>query len=438
MVLVLVGSTTLIVLVLAAVLQRVISRPILTLAQTARQVSKRPDYTIRVQVEGRDELGSLFASFNEMLEQIQERDLALQHARDGLELRVAERTSELLSAKEQAEAANRSWSVLTLLAICLLGALPGLAAAADSNGKQVMEELLDLSLEELLQVKISTAAKYEQLGADAPASVTVVTAEDIALYGYRNLAEILRHAAGFYSSDDRNYTYLGVRGFSRPSDYNNRVLFLVDGHALNESVFGQGLFANETPFDMDSIQQVEIVRGPGSALYGSYAMFAVVNVVTRRGGAQPETHLEVEAGSWGKREASASYSRRLTGGEQLDFSGRWGEVAGQDYSFPEYADPDTGSAYSRIHDQERYRNFFARLDYHRLTVQALHSWRHKASPPARTKPYWATRGPGHGTATASSRPTSPSPWERPGAWCCAPMWTTARTRAVMCTRICWS
>lgn len=118
MVLVLVGSTTLIVLVLAAVLQRVISRPILTLAQTARQVSKRPDYTIRVQVEGRDELGSLFASFNEMLEQIQERDLALQHARDGLELRVAERTSELLSAKEQAEAANRSWSVLTLLAIC--------------------------------------------------------------------------------------------------------------------------------------------------------------------------------------------------------------------------------------------------------------------------------------------------------------------------------
>ena len=157
-----------------------------------------------------------------------------------------------------------------------------------------MEELLDLSLEELLQVKISTAAKYEQLAADAPASVTLVTAEDIDLYGYRNLAEILRHTAGFYSSDDRNYTYLGVRGFSRPSDYNNRVLLLLDGHALNESVFGQTLLGNEMPLDMSSIQQVEIVRGPGSALYGSYAMFAVVNVITRKGGPQPETHLAVE------------------------------------------------------------------------------------------------------------------------------------------------
>ena len=110
MVVLLVGSTTLLILVLAAALQRVISRPILALAQTARQVSQRPDYSLRVQVAGQDELGSLFASFNEMLEQIQKRDLALQHARDELELRVDERTSELLGAKELAESANRAKS----------------------------------------------------------------------------------------------------------------------------------------------------------------------------------------------------------------------------------------------------------------------------------------------------------------------------------------
>jgi iron complex outermembrane receptor protein len=210
------------------------------------------------------------------------------------------------------------------LAVCLLSAP---ARATERPDPQVLEELLDLSLEELLQVKISTAAKYEQLAADAPASVTLVTAEDIALYGYRNLAEVLRHAAGFYTGDDRNYTYLGVRGFSRPTDYNNRVLLLLDGHPLNESIFGQALLANETPLDMGSIQQVEIVRGPGSALYGSYAMFAVVNVVTRKGGPEPEARLTAEGGSWGRREVSALYSRQL-GGAGLHLSGRWGEMEG--------------------------------------------------------------------------------------------------------------
>ncbi|MCC7261876.1 MAG: HAMP domain-containing protein [Candidatus Latescibacteria bacterium] len=110
MVLALVGGASLLILGLAAVLQRVISGPILALARTAHQVSENPDYTVRVRVKGRDELGSLFTSFNEMLEQISHRDLALQHARDQLEIRVAERTRELLGAKEQAEAANRAKS----------------------------------------------------------------------------------------------------------------------------------------------------------------------------------------------------------------------------------------------------------------------------------------------------------------------------------------
>ncbi len=93
---------------LALLLQRTISQPILDLVATTRDVSKTGDYSRRATALADDELGTLSATFNEMLEQIQGRDASLQEARDSLELRVAERTGELLQAKEQLEQALKS------------------------------------------------------------------------------------------------------------------------------------------------------------------------------------------------------------------------------------------------------------------------------------------------------------------------------------------
>ncbi|NQV13839.1 TonB-dependent receptor plug domain-containing protein [bacterium] len=139
------------------------------------------------------------------------------------------------------------------------------------------------SLEALLNIKVSTASKYEQFSYEAPASISIVTSDDIRAYGYRTLDELLNTIRGFYISNDRNYEYVGVRGFSRPSDYNNRTLFLLNGHSLNESVYGSAPFGTYFGLDLRLVDRVEIIRGPGSALYGTSAMFAVINVITRDG-----------------------------------------------------------------------------------------------------------------------------------------------------------
>ena len=102
--------SSLVALLLSSRMQALISKPILQLADTARAVSERKNYSIRAEQGSSDEIGQLIDGFNEMLSQIQERDAALQHAHDDLELRVDERTAQLLIAKEAAEAASQAKS----------------------------------------------------------------------------------------------------------------------------------------------------------------------------------------------------------------------------------------------------------------------------------------------------------------------------------------
>jgi iron complex outermembrane receptor protein len=158
----------------------------------------------------------------------------------------------------------------------------------------------DITLEHLLSAEIDTvfgASRYRQRVTEAPASVSIVTREEIEQFGYRTFGDVLRGVRGFYVSNDRNYSYLGTRGFSRPGDYNTRVLVLIDGHRLNDNVYDAVLIGTEFPLDIDLIERIEFVRGPGSSLYGTNAVFAVVNVVTRRGAGIDGLHVSAEAGN---------------------------------------------------------------------------------------------------------------------------------------------
>jgi len=95
------------------------------------------------------------------------------------------------------------------------------AFAKEAEGNN-QEELFEMDIEELMEIEVetvTTASKFAQKVTDAPSSVTVITADEIRLYGWRSLADILRSAKGFYTSYDRSYERIGVRGFSLPGGW---------------------------------------------------------------------------------------------------------------------------------------------------------------------------------------------------------------------------
>lgn len=148
-----------------------------------------------------------------------------------------------------------------------------------------VERLRELELEDLLSVPIesvSGVSKYEQSIRRAPAGVTVYTAEDIRRQGWRTLSDALRAAPGMHVRNDRFYDYLGNRGFTRPLDYNSRTLVLIDGHRVNDPIYQQGATGTEFLLDPEMIERIEIIQGPGSAVYGSNAFFGAINIVPRR------------------------------------------------------------------------------------------------------------------------------------------------------------
>jgi iron complex outermembrane receptor protein len=118
---------------------------------------------------------------------------------------------------------------------------------------QSKDDVLSLSIEELAQVKVFSASRHSEEVRQAPSSVSIITAEDIRRYGWRTLGDAMRSLRGFYTSSDRDYAYLGVRGFLRPGDYNSRILLMVNGHRLNDGVYDSAPFGTEFPLDLDLI-----------------------------------------------------------------------------------------------------------------------------------------------------------------------------------------
>ena len=149
-------------------------------------------------------------------------------------------------------------------------------ATAHADADSDLEGLLD-------QTIVETASKSAETASTAPATSTIITAEDIARFHIRTIDEAINFLSlGMVSTNPLHSVEVGARGVLLTSDFGNHVLLLVDGHVMNEQWDGTAYFERGAAIPIELVDHIEIVLGPGSVLYGSNAMLGVINVITKR------------------------------------------------------------------------------------------------------------------------------------------------------------
>lgn len=184
---------------------------------------------------------------------------------------------------------NLHWALV--LAVCF----PNLSAFA--NDDTSMEKLLSLSMNDLLSIRVKISTQTQQPLSKTPSVVSVITAADIAATGATNLVDILQTIPGIYVRANLFgarpiITFRGASG--------NQTLLMVNGEPMNDLVWTSGIYWRGLPTTM--IERVEIIRGPGSALYGERAVAGVINVITKTAGKITQSEAGLRIGNFGGRD----------------------------------------------------------------------------------------------------------------------------------------
>ena len=169
------------------------------------------------------------------------------------------------------------------------------AAALWAQPAAAQTALVDLSLEELGNVTITSTAKREQRLADAPASLFVISADDIRRSGVTRLPEALRLAPNLQVAEVYTGGYaISARGFNANSA--NKLLVLIDGRSVYTPLFA-GVFWDVQDVVLEDVDRIEVSSGPGSTVWGVNAVNGVINIITRKAADTRGTLTSAAAGS---------------------------------------------------------------------------------------------------------------------------------------------
>lgn len=180
------------------------------------------------------------------------------------------------------EARKGWWMLFGLLMMC---AGPALAE----------EDLLALSLEDLMDVEVTSVSKKAESKQLAAAAITVITAEDIRRGGFTSVPEALRIVPGLQVARiDASRWAISIRGYRQ--EFSNKLLVMIDGRSLYTPLFG-GVIWGEQTFAIEDIERIEVIRGPGGTIWGANAVNGVINIISKKASETQGTRAHVFGGS---------------------------------------------------------------------------------------------------------------------------------------------
>src|SRR5713226_3582789 len=175
------------------------------------------------------------------------------------------------------KAQNRVHSIALRLGLSL--AVNGLLPITSAGQSSSPRDLTQASLEDLMSIQVTSVSKKEQKLSKAGAAVYVITREDIRRSGATNIPDLLRMAPGVdVAQIDSNAWAISIRGFN--TRYSNKVLVLVDGRSVYAPSFS-GVYWDQQAVPLEDIERIEVIRGPGAAVWGANAVNGVVNIITK-------------------------------------------------------------------------------------------------------------------------------------------------------------
>ncbi len=254
------------------------------------------------------------------------------------------------------------WVTILLLTPCWC------PLSVHAQDQEKIEKYINMSLQELMEVEITTASKMTEKISDIPASVVLITRDDIETHGYLDLGEILENIPGLYAID--NYSEggknFGVRGFWSANTNDNMIILVDNVSQVDDSGSYSPLPQISVP--IEAIDRIEVIRGPMSVIYGNGAFYGVVNIITNNTGPGNKS-TNILSGSIGTQKTGKVFLRLADNKEDFSYTlnASWYDSYGIDQNLdqmmgaPSMLTPSTTTTGGKLENNEKYFNFSGTL-----------------------------------------------------------------------------